>query len=83
MKKIKRIAALLGAILLFGMYASTLFFGLSGSANAQNMLMASVACTIFVPVILYAITLVGRVLGGDQTSDHDSDIQTDSENHKS
>lgn len=64
MKKTKRILALIGALLLFAMYASTLVFALSGSENAESMLMASIACTIIVPVLLYAYILVYRVLRG-------------------
>lgn len=80
MKKTKRILALIGAILLFGMYACTLIFALSGSENSTNLLMASIACTIFVPVILYAYQLLYKVLkgkGSDETSKQDSSSQDD------
>lgn len=70
MKKTKRILALLGAILLFGMYAATLVFALSGSENAESLLMASIGCTIIVPVLLYAYDLVYRVLRGTGVDDN-------------
>ena len=62
MKKTKRILALIGVILLFGMYLSTLIFALMKNENASNMLMASIVCTVIVPVLLYAYTLMYRVL---------------------
>lgn len=62
MKKIKRILALLGVVLLVGMYGSTLFFALSGSPNADGCFKAALACTILVPVLLYAYTLIYKYL---------------------
>jgi uncharacterized BrkB/YihY/UPF0761 family membrane protein len=62
MKKTKRILALIGVILLVGMYLSTLIFALMKNENASNMLMASIVCTVIVPVLLYAYTLMYRVL---------------------
>ncbi len=63
MKKIKRILALLGAILLLAMYGSTLVFALMDHPDAGNLLMGSIYCTIIVPVFLYAVLLAARVLG--------------------
>lgn len=70
MKKTKQIFALLGALLLFVMYASTLVFALIGSKNTLALLKADIACTVIVPVFLYAYTLVYRVIKPD--SDHES-----------
>ncbi len=63
MKKIKRIAAMVGVILLVGMYVATLVLALSSSPQTQNLLMASIVCTVVVPVLIYAMELVARVLG--------------------
>ncbi len=62
MNKLKRILALLGVILILAMYGSTMVFALMDSPNAGNMLMASIYCTIVVPVFLYAVSLVTRIL---------------------
>lgn len=62
MNKLKRILALLGIILLLAMYGSTLVFALMDSPNARGMLMGSIYCTIVVPVFLYAVLLVAKVL---------------------
>lgn len=68
MKKPKRILALLGAVLLILMYASTLIFALINSPSAEGMFKASVAATILIPVLLYAYILIARLLG-----DHKND----------
>lgn len=62
MKKIKRILALAGAILLVLMYGSTLLFAFIDRSKSLGLLKASIACTILVPVLLYAYTLVYKLL---------------------
>lgn len=69
MKKIKQITALIGAILLVILYASTLVFALIDSPVADGLLKASVAATILVPVILYGLLLVTRLIKGDSDED--------------
>lgn len=59
--KIRRILALIGAVLLFGMYAATLLFAFIDHSASQGLLKASIACTIILPVLLYAYTLVYRI----------------------
>ena len=68
--KTKRILAAIGAFLLFAMYAGTLAFALIDHPAAQDLLMASIACTIILPVLLYAYTLVYRLT---RTTEEDSD----------
>lgn len=58
MKKFKRIFALIGAIILVALYVSTLVFALMDNPYSDGLLKASIACTILLPVLLYAITLV-------------------------
>ena len=68
MKKLKRISALLGVFILIAMYLCTLIFALV----ASDLLKASIAATIFVPVILYGLLLVTRLLkdNSKDNSDH-------------
>ena len=61
-KKIIRVFALTGAILLAGMYLVVLYLGLTANPNTQNVLMAAIGCTIVIPVLLYAMMLIARVL---------------------
>ena len=62
MKKIQRIFAFLGVVLLLAMYGATMVFAISGSPNSEGWFKASIACTIIVPVFLYANVLIYRYL---------------------
>ena len=65
-KKIIRVFALIGAILLAGIYLVVLYLGLTANQNTQNVLMAAIGCTIVIPVLLYAMMLIARVLDNRQ-----------------
>lgn len=76
--KVKRILALAGAVILFAMYASTLIFALIDHSSTQGLLKASIACTIILPVLLYAYTLVYRTVKKDKKENMEEIEQTDS-----
>ena len=61
MKNGKRILALVGAIALVLMYISTLVFALIDPSVSGGLLKASIACTVILPVLLYAYSLVYRL----------------------
>lgn len=61
MKKIKRTLALIGAVLLIALYISTFVFALFDHSASLGLLKASIACTILLPVLLYAYTLVYKI----------------------
>lgn len=69
MKKSKRIMALIGAILLVLLYVSTLIFAFIDSVVSQKLLMAAIAATILLPVLLYIYSLFS---GTSHTDDSDS-----------
>ena len=71
MKKGKRIFALIGAIALVLMYISTLVFALIDPSVSGGLLKASIACTVILPVLLYAYSLVYRL---SKKNDDNSDI---------
>ncbi|HCT92379.1 MAG TPA: hypothetical protein DF613_13545 [Lachnospiraceae bacterium] len=54
----KRILALIGVFFLLAMYASTMVFALIDSPRAAEMFNISLYCTIVIPVIIYAGTLI-------------------------
>ncbi|RZS92748.1 hypothetical protein [Cuneatibacter caecimuris] len=60
--KIKRILAWAGILLLLAMYAITLVFSLIQSDFAHDMLRASMTMTFIVPIFLYAMMLIYKVL---------------------
>lgn len=62
LKKLKRILALTGAILLAGMYLITLVLVFTDSTASKDWLKASLVCTVVIPCFLYAYILVYRYL---------------------
>ena len=81
-KKIIRVFALIGAILLAGMYLVVLYLGLTASPNTQNVLMAAIGCTIVIPVLLYAMILIARVLDNRQNPDEKTENKEKQKNRK-
>ena len=61
MKKAKQIFAIIGVILLVGMYLSTLIFAFIDRSTSLWLLKSSIAMTIIIPVFLYACILVYRL----------------------
>ena len=62
MKNLRRIMAIIGILLLLGIYASTMVFALMKHPLADRFLMASIFCTVAVPVLLYGMLLVAKNL---------------------
>ena len=52
-KKIKRMLALIGIILLLGLYGATLITSFIASPAAHALFIASLVCTGFIPVAIY------------------------------
>ncbi len=61
-KKVRQILAILGVIVLVGLYAATLVCALSKSDNYMNLLMASVYSTVIIPVLIWAYSFVYKLL---------------------
>lgn len=75
MKKLKRILAWIGIIVLLGLYLTTFLLGILGNESTKDLLLASIVCTVVVPVLLYAMLLVARVLSGSKKEDPDDPSQ--------
>lgn len=56
-KKVKRVLAIIGIILIAGMYIMSLVSALAKWENSQAYFFASLAATIVVPVFIYLIEL--------------------------
>jgi glucose dehydrogenase len=78
--KKQRIFAMIGVVILIGMYALTMVFALMKSPAAKALLMASIYCTIAVPVILYGIILISRNARGRRDQKTDPAEQANEEN---
>ncbi|MBQ6369055.1 MAG: hypothetical protein IJJ17_03150 [Parasporobacterium sp.] len=77
--KAKRILALIGIIILAGLYITTLLLAVFGNENTQSWFMASIACTVIVPIMLWVISWLYKMLKKDVsdslTSDHSEEDQ--------
>lgn len=76
---VKRVSALILVAVLILMYAATMYFAITDRTETMNFFWASVALTIFVPVLLYAYQLVYRVLKGRGVN-APVNVQNDSDN---
>ena len=68
-KRIRRIFALIGIIVLVGLYLTTLVLAFSGSPMAQALFRGSFAATVVFPVLLYAMQIIYRILKPDDSQD--------------
>lgn len=78
MKRFKKILALLGIIFLAGLYLSTIVFALIDSEYSLTLLKASIYLTITVPVVLYAMIMIYRLLA-NHNNDKSKDNTLDNE----
>lgn len=62
MKKVKQILAILGVIILVGLYLATIVCAVSASDNFMNMLMASLYASIVIPVLIWAYSFIYKLL---------------------
>ena len=53
LKKVKRILAIIGIVLLLGLYGATLITSFIASPAANALFIASLVCTGFIPVAIY------------------------------
>jgi 4-hydroxybenzoate polyprenyltransferase len=74
MKKVKRIAAVLGVILLVGMYVLTFISGILATPQTGNLFRACIYCTITVPCLLYGFELIYRILKKKDSSKEDKKV---------
>lgn len=63
----KRVLALLGIVLLLGMYVALLIFALIGSPDTYNLFLGCVAATVAVPIMLWLTIWVIGALSGRHT----------------
>ena len=77
MKKIKQILAILGIILLAGLYLSTLILALTDHSGTMNLFFTSIVATILIPVLLWAYTFI-YTLVRKKSQDDSSDLADDS-----
>ena len=69
MKKARQILAILGIIVLVGMYIATIICALSASENFMSMLMASIYTSIVIPVLIWALTFLYKLFNKNDTDE--------------
>ena len=57
----KRIVALIGVIVLLSMYLISLILAIMARPEAMAMFFGSVACTIFIPILIYAYMMIYKI----------------------
>lgn len=65
MNRIRKILAWAGIILLAALYLTTFFLGIFGSPRTTDLLKACVVLTVVVPVLLYAMMMLAKILRRD------------------
>ena len=71
MKKVKQILAILGVVLLLGLYVITLIMAVTDNTSTLSMLEASVVATILIPILMWAYSFIYRLLKKYYGSDKD------------
>lgn len=59
---LKRVLAIIGVVLLVGMYVTTFIFAITDNPNTMNLFWASLFLTAVVPAMIYVIFMVRRVI---------------------
>ena len=62
MKKVKQILAIILVIFLLGLYVTTLVMAIIDHSETQNLLKASLFATFAFPVLIWAYTLIYKLL---------------------
>ncbi len=62
MKKFKQIVCILGALFLAGIYVCTLVFSITDHSQTKSWLSASIYATFAIPIFLYVILLMTKLL---------------------
>ena len=69
--KLKRILAIVGIVILAGMYLLSLVFAIIDHPLKSSLMSASLYCTVVIPVLLYVFLFVTRLVRKDHDSDTD------------
>ncbi len=68
----KRILAIVGIVLLVGIYLLSLIFALIDHPMKSSLMQASLYATVVIPVLIYAFLLIGKLLRKDDSNDKES-----------
>lgn len=57
-KKLKQVLAIIGLVIIAGLYLTTLILALTGNENTHGLFLASIFATIMVPLIMYILSWI-------------------------
>ena len=57
----KQIVAVVGLLLIMGMYVASFVFALTAKPGAEGMFMASLVATVIVPIVLYIFIVLDKI----------------------
>lgn len=66
MKKAKRILALIGVVILVGLYVVTLFSAILATPATKDLFKASLLATLVIPIMIYVYMLIYRLISGKE-----------------
>ena len=69
LQKLRQVLAIIGIVLLVGLYGLTLFASIFEPANTMNYLMGAVAATIMIPVVLWLLNLMIKSVSKDKKNE--------------
>ena len=64
-KKIKQLLAIIGIVILVGLYITTLLLAVFGNENTNSWFMASICATIIVPILMWVYSWLYNLLKKD------------------
>ena len=64
-KRVKQILAIIGLVVIIGLYIVTLVLALTGNENTKHLFTASIICTVVVPVFLYIVSWIYKLVKGE------------------
>ncbi len=77
MNKVKRISAIVGAVLIASMYLISLISAFFATEQAPGLFLASIFCTIVIPIMIYAFIMVYKLVHrNDAPQNLDADMNS-------
>ncbi|MDF2472907.1 MAG: hypothetical protein K0R92_882 [Lachnospiraceae bacterium] len=83
MKKMKRMLAIIGVVVLLSIYSLTMIGAITASPHSSALFQASIYSTIVVPVMLYVYMFIYRLLKKNATDVVNTNEDNDNSEHNS
>lgn len=83
-KKVKQILAIIGIVIIVGLYITTFILAITGDENTHDLFIASIFATVVIPVMIYVIQWLYKLIKGqaEETRTKDLVVNTDEKDNK-